>query len=423
MTIPSSMRLFGTRGRLALFWFGALALFAFPGLASSAEGGPAPVPADEVSRLEELGERYYAAGDAAKLAAVKNDLAGLQTERRAALLALGRLLHAEGKDAEAADVLDNALKQSPEDYAFAMELGKFYLRIGRSDRAKEAFARAKKIGGREFQAYLEQGYAYMYAGESAQAQQSFEALIAVDPANPIGYQHLGTYFARHEQFGKAEKCFRQAVRLLEASPRPDPDALGHALGWLANALNGQQKSAEAEAVFRKAVESSPIGPFWRARYWWALGTLAAEQGRADEAERSIQQALRTATACAAEGGCSRLEWADILCEVGMYYATQGRRPEAAALAERVGSAYEAVPSDAHSNRQMGELADLYVKLGDSAKAEALLRRILAERGALPADPVIVHAEEALVRLALEKGRWAEAEELYLKMTDAFKTLW
>ena len=407
--------------RPALFWLGALALFTCSGFPPAAEGGSAPSPANEASRLEGLGERYRASGDAAGLAAVEKKLTGLKIDRRDASLALGRLLRAEGRDAEAADVLEQALKQSPKDYEFAMELGKCYLRMGRSDRAKAAFAQAKRIKGREFQAYLEQGYAYMYAGETASAQQAFERLIALEPANPLGYQHLGTYFIRHKQYRKAEEHFRQAVRLLEASPRPDPDSLGHALSWLADALRAQQRPAEAEAVYRKAVERSPITTFWRAYHWRALGELAAKQGKPAEAERAIQQALRTAAACESGVGCSRLEWADIVCEVGSYYAAQGRKPEAAALAERVGNAYKTVPSDEHSIRQMGELANLYIKLGDGAKAEALLRRVLAARGALPADPFIVQAEAALAGLVLERGRWAEAEELYLKVIDAFKT--
>lgn len=396
-------------------------MFACSGFPPAAEGGTAPGLTNEASRLEGLGEHYRASGDAAGLATVERKLAGLKTDRRDATLALGRLLRAEGRDAEAADVLEQALKQSPKDYEFAMELGKCCLRMGQLDRAKAAFAQAKRIKGREFQAYLEQGYAYMYAGKTVPAKEAFERLIALEPANPLGYQHLGTYFIRHKQYRKAEAYFRQAVRLLEASPRPDPDALGHSLSWLADALRAQQRPAEAEAVYRKAVERIPITTFWRAYLWRALGELAAKQGKPEEAERAIQQALRTAAACESGVGCSRLEWADIVCEVGNYYAAQGRKPEAAAMAERVRNEYKTIPSDEHSIRQMGELADLYVKLGDYAKAEALLRRILAARGALPADPFIVQAEAALAGLVLERGRWAEAEGLYLKVIDAFKT--
>ncbi len=88
----------------------------------------------------------------------------------------------------------------------------------------------------------------------------------------------------------------------------------------------------------------------------------------------------------------------------MYYATQGRRTEAVTLAERAGDAYEAIPCDENNIWQMGELADLYIKLGDSAKAEGLLRRILAVRGARPADPFIVHAEVVLATAFEKEGQ-------------------
>lgn len=446
MTNPSSRRLSGARGRLALLCPGILALMVLRGLTWAATDGPAPDPTQEVRRLAELGERYRAAGDAAGLAAVEKDLAGMKAGRPAALTALGRLLHADEKDAEAAGVLEQvlalqpddyeaekelgevyselgqyekaarfmekALARKPQDYWLAMGLAKCYRLMGRLERSKEVFSQAKRIDSKDAEDYIRQGYVYLDAGADAQAKKEFEKAIALDTASPIGYIHMASYLARHRRYPEVEACLRPVAQQLETNPHADPSDMGHVFWGLGDALYAQGKVAEAEAVFRHAVEQSRIKAYQRALLLWYLGDAIAAQGKISEAERYYIQA---AAACDPGFGCLRREWGDVVTRLGAFFIAHGRKPEAAALAERVGEAYKNLPSHEPAIDQMIRLAELYLRLGNRAKAKALLRRLLAPHGTLPAK-----TEADLAGVCLACGRLTDAEVLYLKAIDVFK---
>ena len=121
--------------RKGLFWLGVSALLIWHGPLSAAENVSAPELAEDAGRLEHLGERYRAAGDAAGLATVEKKLAGMKADRPSALLALGRLLRHEEKDAEAAQVLEQALALKPEDSETERELGPVYSNLGQYEKA------------------------------------------------------------------------------------------------------------------------------------------------------------------------------------------------------------------------------------------------------------------------------------------------
>ena len=71
--------------------------------------------ADDAESLRRMGEHFRSVGDAAGLAEVEKKLAGLKTDRPAALLVLGGLLRSEGKNAEASVALEQALALKPDD--------------------------------------------------------------------------------------------------------------------------------------------------------------------------------------------------------------------------------------------------------------------------------------------------------------------
>jgi len=419
------------------------------GPATAVENSPAPGLAEDVGRLEQLGGRYRAAGDAAGLAAVEKKLADVKTDRPAALVTLGRLLHYEGKDAEAAAALEQALalrpndfdierelgpvyntlgqyekaallmekalKQRPQEYRLRVELATCYRRMGRLEQAKEAFARAKSLNSREAEAYIKQGYTYLDSGQYAQGKQEFEALIAVDTANPLGYHHLGTYFFKQHQFHEAEEYYRKAAQMLEADPLHDSLDLVHALTNLGAILKAQRKFAEAEVVFRKGLEKAGFSPHQRVALLLYLGELFIDEGKPAVAEQFYKEAEAVCAPALYDG--ARVQWVGAISRLGLLYVESGRKPEAEALADRIGKLEDRLSIEEYSIDHLLPLGEFYAALGQSANAAALLRRIVSARG-LSAHPLMVQAETALAGLYQSQGRLVEAERLFKQVLAA-----
>ena len=437
--------------RKGLFWLGVSALLIWHGPLSAADNASAPELAEDAARLADLGERYLAAGDAAGLAAVEKKLAGMKADRPSALLVLGRLLHHEEKDAEAAQVLEqalalkpedpeterelgpvysnlgqyekaarvmnDALRQRPQDYGMTVDLARCYARMGRLEQAKAEFASAKRINGKEADAYISQGYAYLNAGQDAQGRREFESFIAVDTASPFGYHHLGTYFKNRGQYHEAEEYLQQAVKRLESDPLQNPGDLGHSLSKLGKVLQEQGRLAEAEAVYRKGLEQTRPDHHWRSEFLVDLGVLVKAQGKPAEAEQLYKQAM---AACEPRLWCSRRDWEEAAFKLGVLYAAQNRNSEAMAVAEWIGKSYDGRPINEETINGILQLGVLYTDLGQNVKAEALLRRIFKARETMPANLCMGHAEAALADICRNQGRWAEAEDLYLKAIVVFR---
>ncbi len=427
----------------ALIWFGAPTLLSCCLPLSAAENVSAPELIEDAGRLEQLGERYRAAGDAAGLAAVEKKLAGMKINRPAALLALGALLNSEGRYAERVSILEEALalkpgdfkaqldlgvayreqgqyekaallmekaiKQRPQEYVLTIDLAKCYMRMGRFEQAKSAFAQAKRINSKEARAYIALGYAYLDGGQDAQAKQEFEALIAVDTANPLGYHHLGAYFFKRHQYHEAEEYYRKAVQMLEAKPLHDSfDDRDHALKNLGVILREQGKLAEAEAVYRTALNQPLSNIQRRSEVLTELGIVVQLQGKPAAAEQLFKQAM---AACEPGFECSLRAWSKAAIRLGVLYDVQGRNSEAEAVAERIGKSYDGRPINEETIDEIMQLGELYKDLGQNIKAEAALRRIVSAHG-LSANLFMVRAEVALAWLNKKQGRLAEAERLF-----------
>ncbi len=441
--------------RKGLFWFGVSALLIWHGPLSVADNAPAPELAEDAGRLAEQAERYRVAGDTVALDATEKKLAGMKTDRPAALLALAWLLNAEGKNAEAeqalwqaladpeffgstcelrpvsyglgqyekaALIMEKALKQRPQDYFLTVALAKCYVRMGRLEQAKAAFAQAKRINDKGAEAYIAQGYTYMNMGEDDQSRREFKSLIDVDTANPLGYLHMGSYLYKQRHSHEGEEYLQQAVKMLEAKPSSYPGELAHALSNLGNALAQQGKSSEVEAVYRKGLEQTHPDLHFRSYFLNELGTLANAQGKFVEAEQLYKQAMAVCvpTEFGPRLGCVRQDWAGAAFNLAVLYAAQGRNPEATALAKRIGKSYDGRPIDEDTIDYVLGLGNLYAELGQSAKAEVIWRRILTARENMPTHMSMARAEVALAGLCERRGRLAEAENLYLKAIEVFR---
>ncbi len=363
-----------------------------------------------------LGWPGHAQGNGAQAAATPEQAAALPPDYFEVQRMMARVYEESGQYGRQALALEQMFKQKPQDYELAIGLARSYLHMGRLDRATEVLAQAKRINAKASIAYLEQGRVYAQLGAYAQAKQEVESGIAVDTASPRGFLLLGSYYEKLQHPQEAEANYRQALQRLEAKPLSDPAQLKEALLQLGLNLLLQKRLAEAEAVCRRGLEESGRDPHWRTGFLDALGDVLTAEGKSTEAEESYQ---RAAALCEIKSGCARQDWAEATVRLVTFYAIQGRKSEAKALAERLATAYEGVAINEDNVGWFVRLADLFFIVGDRAKAETFSRRILVARAGLPSDMLAAQAQKILARVRLAQGRRAEAVELFMKALAVF----
>jgi TolB-like protein/Tfp pilus assembly protein PilF len=253
------------------------------------------------------------------------------------------------------------------------------------------------------------------------ARQCFEQAIALHPDFAMAWNHLGRVFMLLTGYGVLDA--REGIPLARSAAQTaleiDPSLReAHALlGNLAAAYDYDWE--EARRRFGLAMAREPVPPDVRCNYgFWYLLPL----GRAQEAVKEYRRALeedplrllsRVELAFCLEAANLEAEasaelsqvleldenFAPALAWLSMGHAARGRFVEALALADR---AHAAGPMAPHV---IGLLGGLLVRLGDSSRAEVLLRQLMpGEKYGAPFGLMIFHVICSEVDKAAE---WAE----------------
>jgi len=156
----------------------------------------------------------------------------------------------------------------------------------------------------------------------------------------------GLGFVGQNRFADVEAVLREAVELIATVDVPVVQAA--ALDLLGGAILAQERAAEAEEMFRRALALAEEGgatAVAHGRTMSALGRAIMGQGRVAEAEETFRRAL----ALAEEGGATAVERGVMMHELGLVTLAQGRAAEAEAifrqalaLAEEGGAAADVV---------------------------------------------------------------------------------
>jgi tetratricopeptide (TPR) repeat protein len=226
----------------------------------------------------------------------------------------------------------------------------------------------------------------------AQAQERLTGLVAAAGTDArelaAAYGALGMLYHAEGLREPAEACYRNAARLAPADPR-----WPHGLGIL---LQDAGRLEEAAAAYRAAGPKDVAALVHR-------GEIARLQGRTEEAETLLRQALAADPSCAA-------------AQALLGQTALDRRDFAEAV-RRLEAALAAVPG---ANRLHYLLAQAYRGAGDAAKAG----EHLAQAGQVGARPADSFADEidalrtgerirmARAKTAYQNGRYAEAAGLY-----------
>jgi len=172
------------------------------------------------------------------------------------------------------------------------------------------------------------------------------------------YLSFGSVFFQRSYFDQAEASFRLALR--------DDPLSAEALYGLGSVYLNQQKTAEAQKSFERAVKLHASYPDTLPNAWNNLGLLATRAGRTAEAIPYFQEALKLSP-----------DHLVALDNLGNAYRQQKRWEEARKLFER---ALKVSPQDAEANYSLGMI---FAQTNDNEQAYEYLQRALKFRPAYP----------------------------------------
>ena len=204
----------------------------------------------------------------------------------------------------------------------------------------------------------------MLYGEKADAPSATKLLMGLlkgDGSDQEIYLDLAQVEERSRKYADAERSAQKAEELAKDSA--DKETVWFMLGAI---YERQKEFDRAEQEFRKALEANPNNAAVLNYYGYMLADRSV---RLDEALSLIQRAVKQDPNNGA-----------YLDSLGWAYFKQGK------LAEAEENLQKAAARSAHDPTVLGHLAEVYMKLGQTERAAALMERALSEwQRALPAD--------------------------------------
>jgi tetratricopeptide (TPR) repeat protein len=315
----------------------------------------------------------------------------------------------QGKDALPA--LTRAAELLPQDAEAHANLGSEHKARGEWEAALSSLRRSLALQPRNPQTLIDAADAERAQGRAREAVPLYERALQLDPRGPEGHNNLGNAFLELNEPASAVRCYRQALE----RRADDPQVLCN----LANALRQVGELEEALACSRRAIALAP----GLAMAHNNLGLLLAGRGQRAEAIMSYREALRL-----------NPRYVEALNNLGNALREQGEVREAA-------SAYrQAVQLDGSRADSHGNLGYTLLDLRRVADAAASFRNALALQpnnvpahlglaaalrvqgladeaeascqAALTAEPRSSAALSLLGELCADRGRFAEAHELF-----------
>jgi Flp pilus assembly protein TadD len=281
----------------------------------------------------------------------------MATVKDALALAWQYKLGGELRRAEA--IYRQTLPGAGNDFETLFGLGTVCLELGNFAEAADAFQRAVFVNPSHAQTYLGLGQALAEQGLVQEAAVNLRKAIAIRPHHTDAINGLGIVLAAQRNLRKAISCFRHVVRL-----RPG-DTVAH--GNLGNALQQLGRLDDARVSLQEALRLDPanagasynLGFVFQAQEKWQEAAAAFEravlasdavahhdranalrrQGRLDEAESSLREALKLCP-----------DYAEAYHSLGIVLVKQERLTEAIANYQQ---AIRLKPDHASAHRNLG----------------------------------------------------------------------
>ena len=238
---------------------------------------------DRVSR-ENLGAAYLQTQQFDKAAQVYKAAYAKKPKDGDTAYYYGLALAQGGHTAEALPVLQNAVVAKPTAPAY-MQLGVTLDKSGKHAEAADAFAAAAKLDPKNPQPLLYSGLIYHQTGSDAKAVPALQQALALGTDDPFdAHIALAEAAATAKNTDGALKEFN-----LAAQAKPDNFNAWANIGIL-NQNTG--KAADAEAAYRKAIALTPPDPKALASVQSNLALLLLPEGKTDEAQTLLAQAIK-----------------------------------------------------------------------------------------------------------------------------------
>jgi cellulose synthase operon protein C len=202
------------------------------------------------------------------------------------LLLRGAVARDRGQLPEAADLFERALKGAPDNARLMVELASVRLRQNDAKGAGELLIKALDTDARRTLDAAEEARANMLRGSLAasghdlkNAEAAYERAVALDPNSTAVHVAYGEFRLQRLEWDKAARQFEAAIQL--SAPAP-------AYAGAARAYLGQNRLLEADKAINEAVARDATN----ARYLYLQGRVADAIGKAEEAYRKYEAALK-----------------------------------------------------------------------------------------------------------------------------------
>ncbi len=249
---------------------------------------------------------------------------------------------------------DAVLALSPERWEALVLKARALEALGRAEEAGELYQAAVTAAPDQPVPLLLRANQLRNAGEKAEAEAAFTKLTEVHPA--VGsWTALAAFLAGEERDAEAEAAFRKAIEIAK------PEERTAAWSALASFLMAKQRSADAEAVLRDALAAEPGNLeliYALARFYHAAGRTAEADGMIEEATRAkpddvepllllssyrgrvgdvsgALSAAERALEVAPDNTLAKLRRAEVLIDLGFREKDDKRVAEGAAIANAV----------------------------------------------------------------------------------------
>lgn len=229
--------------------------------------------------------------------------------------------------------------------------------------ASEQSVAANSTGEAAAETWRETGALY-YGLDMRQAVEAYSEANRLQPGHPETLEMLGHSLLRTGRMDEAEETYR---RVLALNPAPDPLVSTH--GGLGNVAKLRGNYALAREHFARSLELAIEFdlPRHRIQAQIHLASLAREEGRMEEADGLLRDALERASAFADESLTARL-----LANLGTLEAARENFGVAADLLERALAIYRQRNDLGGIAHAIGNLGALALMRGDLDAAETLL---------------------------------------------------
>lgn len=250
-----------------------------------------------------------------------------------------------GNYADAVKSYLKGLEVEPNNVELLNSMGFAQFQQGNSEAAIDALEKALAVDPNHHKAHNNMALASIDIGELELAEIHYRESLAIEP-QPAIYNDLGYVLERLGLPDEAIEAYEQALEL-------DPDS-ATAHYNLSTHLARDKSYPEAEAHLRAALKVEPS-----ARTYTGLGAVLWQQGKADEAIRSLQTAIKANPKSTAASDT-----------LGKIYVAQGKFEKAAVTYQQLAEQQpSAIAYQGH--------ADALMQLGKKEEAEKVLTKVQA----------------------------------------------